>query len=252
MAATFRHFAINADDVPRAKAFYEQAFGWTYTPWGPPGFYQTRSSGIGHVGALQGRRSLAGQVMPDVELSFGVDDIAATSAAITAHGGQLLMPPFHIEGVGHLIFFADTEGNIAGAMQYEAVQWPEAGEAVDPKAGHLSHFSVNADDVDRARAFYEAVFGWTFTPWGPPGFLQLGGAGVGAALQGRHDVDGRALPGLAVTIGVEEIGAAAAAIAAAGGTVLSQPFHIGGVGHHIFFQDTEGAIFAAMQYEARP
>jgi predicted enzyme related to lactoylglutathione lyase len=29
------------------------------------------------------------------------------------------MPPFHIEGVGRLIFFKDTEGNIAGAMQYE-------------------------------------------------------------------------------------------------------------------------------------
>jgi hypothetical protein len=35
------------------------------------------------------------------------------------------MPAFHIETVGHLIFFQDTEGNIAGAMQYEQPQWPE-------------------------------------------------------------------------------------------------------------------------------
>ena len=40
-------------------------------------------------------------------------------------GGKILMPPFHIETVGDLIFFQDTEGNIAGAMQYESVQWPE-------------------------------------------------------------------------------------------------------------------------------
>ena len=32
-------FAINADDVPRARKFYETVFGWTFEPWGPPGFY---------------------------------------------------------------------------------------------------------------------------------------------------------------------------------------------------------------------
>ena len=254
MSATLRHFAINADDVPRARAFYETVFGWTFTPWGPPGFYQTRSAGAGHMGALQGRRGIGGQVMPGMELSFGVDDIQATIQAIEAHGGKVLMPPFHIEGVGHLIFFADTEGNIAGTMQYESVQWPEAGAGAGVMTGgRFSHFSINADDVARARAFYEQVFGWTFTPWGPPGFLQLHGAGddMGGALQGRHTVDGRALPGLAVTFGVEDVGATAAAILAGGGAVLSKPAHIPSVGHHIFFQDTEGNIAAAMQYEPR-
>ena len=125
MPAILRHFAINADDVQRAKAFYEGVFGWDFTPWGPPDFYQVRNAGKGFRGALQGRRSIAGKTMPGMELSFGVDDIEATIKAVEAHGGAVLMPPFHIEGVGRLIFFQDTEGNIAGAMQYEAVQWPE-------------------------------------------------------------------------------------------------------------------------------
>jgi len=123
MPATFRHFAINADDVPRAKGFYEAVFGWSFTPWGPPDFYQTRSAGDGFLGALQGRRSIGGQVMPGMELSFGVADIQVAIKAIEAHGGVILMPPFRIEGVGELIFFRDTEGNIAGAMQYEAEAW---------------------------------------------------------------------------------------------------------------------------------
>jgi hypothetical protein len=122
---TLRHFAINADDVPRAKRFYEDAFGWTFTPWGPPGFYQTRSTGDGHLGALQGRRDIGGVKMPGMEVTFGVDDIDAAIAAIEAAGGKVLMQPFHIQTVGKLIFFQDTEGNIAGAMQYESVQWPE-------------------------------------------------------------------------------------------------------------------------------
>ena len=123
MPATLRHFAINATDVPRAKAFYEQAFGWSFTPWGPPGFYQTRNAGDGLIGALQGRRDIGGQAMPGMELSFGVTDIKATIKAIEAGGGTVIMQPFKIEGVGELIFFQDTEGNIAGAMQYETDQW---------------------------------------------------------------------------------------------------------------------------------
>ena len=123
MRATLRHFAINADDVPRAKRFYEAAFGWTFTPWGPPGFYQTRDSGGGHLGALQGRRDVGGQRMPGMELTFGVDDISAAVAAIEANGGRILMQPFRLEGVGELIFFQDSEGNIAGAMQYDEGTW---------------------------------------------------------------------------------------------------------------------------------
>jgi uncharacterized protein len=123
MSTILRHFAINADDVPRAKSFYETVFGWSWKPWGPPGFYQTRDAGQGFVGALQGRRSIGGKTMPGMEISFGVDDIHATAAAIEAHGGKVIMPPFCIEGVGELIFFQDTEGNIAGAMQYEKEQW---------------------------------------------------------------------------------------------------------------------------------
>ncbi|HET6971533.1 MAG TPA: VOC family protein [Phenylobacterium sp.] len=123
MPSALRHLAINADDVPRARAFYEAVFGWTFTPWGPPDFFQSRSAGDGVMLALQGRRSIGGQAMPGMEASFAVEDIDATVTAIEARGGQVLMPPFHIEGVGRLIFFRDTEGNIAGAMQYEGEPW---------------------------------------------------------------------------------------------------------------------------------
>jgi predicted enzyme related to lactoylglutathione lyase len=121
--ARLRHIAINADDVPAARRFYEDVFGWTFTPWGPPGFYQTRDAGPGLLGALQGRRSIGGQAMPGIELTFGVADLAAAIAATEAHGGGLLMPPFRIEGVGELTFFRDSEGNVAGAMQYDQGTW---------------------------------------------------------------------------------------------------------------------------------
>ena len=45
MPTNFRHFAINADDVSRAKRFYEQALDLEFTPWGPPNFYQIKKRG---------------------------------------------------------------------------------------------------------------------------------------------------------------------------------------------------------------
>ncbi len=121
MPATFRHFAINADDVARAKRFYEGVFGWTFDPWGPPNFYQVKNAGSGLIGALQERRTIVANVhAASFETSFGVDDLKATMAAVETSGGKIVMQPYRIEGVGELIYFQDSEGNLVGAMQYDA------------------------------------------------------------------------------------------------------------------------------------
>ena len=53
-------FAINADDVPRARSFYEAVFGWSFEPWEPPNFYLIETGKEPMTlsgGALQERRS---------------------------------------------------------------------------------------------------------------------------------------------------------------------------------------------------
>ena len=118
MPDTLRHFAINCDDVERAKKFYEGVFGWTFRPWGPPGFFNTVDAGA--MGAIQPRRELVpGVRMTGMECSFGVADIDATIKAIERLGGRIVMPKVTIPTVGTLVFFQDPEGNLAGAMQYE-------------------------------------------------------------------------------------------------------------------------------------
>lgn len=120
MAAKFRHLALNADDVQRAKAFYETVFGWRLEPWGPPDYYQAVGAGDGVIAALQHRRELKpGVRMAGFEATLGVDDLDAAMAAIEAAGGRVLAPPFYIEDVGRLAYFEDTEGNLVGVMQYD-------------------------------------------------------------------------------------------------------------------------------------
>ena len=124
MPAPLRHVAINADDVPRAKAFYESVFGWSLNPWGPPGFYNTADAGPGVYLALQGRRELIPGVRTNgLEVTFGVEDLAAVITAVEAAGCRILMPRVRLEGVGDLMYFEDPEGNIVGVMQYDEGRW---------------------------------------------------------------------------------------------------------------------------------
>ena len=118
---TLAHFAINADDLPATRRFYENVFGWRFSAWGPPGFYQIRPPDGGDViGALQQRRDLmSGQPTVGYECTVAVPDVDAVVAAVKASGGRILMDKTTIAGVGDLVFFADPSGNVAGAMRYD-------------------------------------------------------------------------------------------------------------------------------------
>lgn len=116
---TLAHFAINADDVERSRAFYGKVFGWKFNAWGPPGFYQIEGSGV--MGALQGRRELVkGTRTIGFECTLAVESIDATEKAVKAAGGKVVLERSVIVGVGTLMFFADLDGNVFGAMQYDA------------------------------------------------------------------------------------------------------------------------------------
>jgi predicted enzyme related to lactoylglutathione lyase len=74
----------------------------------------------GIKGSLQQRRELIrGERMTGYECTVGVADVDAVAAAVMANGGSIIIPRTLIPTVGHLIFFRDPEGNVAGAMQYD-------------------------------------------------------------------------------------------------------------------------------------
>jgi len=116
-------FAIHADDVARARKFYEAVLGWKFEPWGPPDFYlihtgDERQPGV--QGLLHKRREPKGQGGPNCfECTVSVDDVDAIAAAVKKHGGKITMEKSPIPTVGELIYFDDPEGNRVGAMKYE-------------------------------------------------------------------------------------------------------------------------------------
>jgi predicted enzyme related to lactoylglutathione lyase len=121
MASKLTWFAINAGDVPRARRFYEQIFGWDFEPWGPPNFYLIRTGeDQREVGGLQERRELVpGTKMIGFECTVSVDSADETIRAVEANGGKVITPKFNVPGVGTIFYFQDTEGNVVGACQPE-------------------------------------------------------------------------------------------------------------------------------------
>jgi predicted enzyme related to lactoylglutathione lyase len=125
MASNLVFFAVHADDLARARRFYEKVFGWKFQPWGPPEFFLV-STGTkedpGVAGALQKRHELVPGKSPiGYECTIGTANIDETMAAVEANGGKIILPKCEIPTVGYLFKFQDPEGNVVCSKQgYDA------------------------------------------------------------------------------------------------------------------------------------
>ncbi len=123
---------------------------------------------------------------------------------------------------------------------------------------NLASFAIHADDVQRCRRFYEAVFGWRFEPWGPPDFylVRTGDAnkpGIQGLLHKRQGPRGVGAPNcFECTIAVDDLEAVTRAVAEQGGRLLMEMASIPTVGVLTKFEDTEGNVLGAMRYEQEP
>ncbi len=123
---------------------------------------------------------------------------------------------------------------------------------------NLASFAIHVDDVDRAREFYAAVFGWQFESWGPPGFYLIhtgdeSSPGIQGLLhQRRAPRSGTGLNGLEPTFAVEDVEAVLVAVTTNGGRVTMTRSVIPTVGALVRFDDPSGNDIGAMQYEKPP
>ena len=121
MANTILHFEIPADDVGRAKGFYEKVFGWKITQypmpagqeyWGISTRKDDKAPGIN--GGLMKRQ------MPTQPLTnyITVKDIDPMIAAVQANGAAMIVPKREIPGgMGWIAVFKDPENNVMGLHQ---------------------------------------------------------------------------------------------------------------------------------------
>jgi predicted enzyme related to lactoylglutathione lyase len=120
------------------------------------------------------------------------------------------------------------------------------------------HFEIQADDVERAKAFYRSVFEWSFED-----YSQYTGSTYWGIVTGPKEelgIDGGLLPrpvpapapeqgtnGYVCTIGVEDYDATERRILAAGGMIALPKMALPGMAWQGYYLDTEGNTFGIHQ-----
>jgi predicted enzyme related to lactoylglutathione lyase len=127
------HFEIHADNIERAKKFYQDVFGWEMQQMGEEfGNYVVIKNGPGmdELEKLPKDPGINGGMMkrnapkPPEGLSpmayvciVGVDDIEKYMQKAEAAGAKPHTDKMDVPGVGLLRYYADTEGNLFGMLQ---------------------------------------------------------------------------------------------------------------------------------------
>jgi hypothetical protein len=110
------HFEIAAEDVARARKFYE-IFGWEATDASMPGMeYWLMKTGDDDKG-IDGAISPRSEGSQPVLNTIAVDDLDAMISKVKAAGGKIEGEKMPIPGIGDYVTAVDTEGNKFGMLK---------------------------------------------------------------------------------------------------------------------------------------
>jgi uncharacterized protein len=107
--ARFNYVELPVRELGPAKTFYEQAFGWTLTGFGPT--YAATLTGDTDLGLQADAAEATKAPLPVIE----VPDLEAALAAVEAAGGRIVRAIFAFPG-GRRFQFADPAGNEVAVM----------------------------------------------------------------------------------------------------------------------------------------
>ena len=108
--ARLNYVELPVQDMAAAKSFYEAAFGWSLTEFGPT--YASTLTGDTDIGLQADASEATRAPLPVIQ----VDDLETTLIAVTAAGAQIVRPIFAFPG-GRRFQFLDPGGNEIACMQ---------------------------------------------------------------------------------------------------------------------------------------
>ena len=234
---------IGVPDIDKAAAFYSGLFGWECPP-GPEeaGGYRVcmlKGQPVAGIGPQQNPG-------PPVWASYvNVDDADAIVAKVTESGGQVMIPPMDVMGLGTMAYFVDPVGAVFAIWQ--AAMFPGAGIVNEP--GAFSWTELMTTDVDASKAFYGQVFGWSantsgegegaYTEW------QVSGRSIAGMMQKPPMVPAEVPPFWGVYFTVNDTDATIEQVTALGGSLVMGPMDIE-PGRFAVVTDPAGGAFSVI------
>lgn len=237
---------LSAPDLEQSKTFYAGLLGWE-TPEGAP------EAGGYSVCLLRGK-AVAGlgpqmnPAFPPAWLTYvNTDDADATIAKVKANGGMVFVEPMDVMDAGRMALFADPLGAVIGLWQPGA----HLGAQLVNEPGTYCWSELITTDLDAAKTFYRAVFGWEGEDQGPPGGpvayteWKLGGRSVGGMMLKNENMPSEMPPSWGVYFAVEDCDAAVAKAQELGANLFYGPIDIE-PGRFAVLSDPQGAVLQVM------
>jgi predicted enzyme related to lactoylglutathione lyase len=257
-------------DPEAAVSFYRGLFGWDFEdamPPDSPGKYFIARLRGGEVAAV-GSQPEGGPPMAVWNTYVWVESADEAASKVLDAGGRTVMEPFDVMEAGRMAVFMDPEG--AAFCVWQAKQ--HKGARIVNEPGSLNFNGLNTRDVEGAKSFYGAVFGWRTLRldgaemWRLPGygdFLEQSDPELrkrmaeGGAPEGFEDVvaainpiadDQPDVPAhWSVTFAVDDADATADRAVELGGQVVVPPFDASWVRMTVI-ADPQGAAFIASKF----
>lgn len=235
---------LTTPDLQAALRFYGELFGWEFEDAG-------EAAGHYHQALLRGKR-VAG-LGPNPPGSppatfwstyFAGANVDEHAKAITDAGGTVSFGPTEVMDQGRMLVGQDPLGAMFGVWEPRA----HAGAQIVNEHGAFSWNELLGNDLERAKAFYGAVFGVEFEglPDTPPdvayGLMKVGDTVVGGISGMAEDGPPRWL----TYFMHDEVDAGLARVRELGGEPVGEPSD-SPYGRYVRVRDPQGALFALIQ-----
>jgi uncharacterized protein len=241
-------FELASTDPEKSFAFYNSLFGWNRTDMdlGPMGTYSFLLNENGCVGAfcnMQEDQKAQG-VPSNWAVYFAVDDCDATTARVSELGGTVIVPPFDVSEHGRMSVLTDPTGAVFCLWQSKS---DGGGNFVMFEEHSIGWVELATRDTNKARAFYAALLGWSYTESPIPAFdagnyieISVGDTRYGGILPMSPEW-GDVPPHWGIYVMVPDVDACCAKAKELGGSNPIPAFDAPGVGRISMVTDPTGA-----------
>jgi predicted enzyme related to lactoylglutathione lyase len=237
---------LSSGDAAASREFYSNLFGWTVEvapdpQFGGYGIAKVDGKDVAGIGPkMQAEAPTAWNVY------IGTTDAEELAGKVTAAGGTVVAPPFDVGDQGRMAVFQDPTGAFISAWQSRAM-----GGFETQGAGTFGWAELSARGIDRAIAFYQAVFGWTARTTDMGGGqayteFQLDGQSVAGGMEMPPTVPAEVPSYWTTYFGVEDVDRSFERATQLGAREMVAPQDFPG-GRFAILADPQGAVFGLLR-----
>jgi len=241
---------LSSTDPAAARDYYGKLFGWKVDLAPDPGAggYALATIDGKNVAGIGGTQDPHG---PSAWMVYiGSRDADATAIKVEAAGGKVIAPPFDVLDSGRMGVFQDPTGAFISVWQPKNMQ----GADIMNAPNSFAWAELNARGVDKAKAFYTKVFGWTTkdSPMGEGQAIytefQLQGNSIAGGMEMMAMVPAGVPSYWLVYFGVGDVDKALKKGVELGGKGLVEAMDFPG-GRFAVVQDPQGAAFGLLRMQ---